>query len=81
MGLPFLLVGALKIIYDLWIFAVFGRIRLPDEENLTANKSCDWNRKNLAPMFLPPNFTLATAHNLATNIALMACIPFDEQCV
>jgi MFS family permease len=31
LGLPFLLAGGLKIVYDLWIFAVFRKIRPPEE--------------------------------------------------
>ena len=31
-GLPFLLAGGLKVIYDLWIFAVFRKIKPPEEE-------------------------------------------------
>ena len=31
LGLPFLLAGGLKIIYDLWIFALFRHIRPPEE--------------------------------------------------
>jgi MFS family permease len=33
MGLPFLLAGALKIIYDLWIFAVFRKVKPPEEQH------------------------------------------------
>jgi MFS family permease len=32
LGLPFLLAGGLKIVYDLWIFAVFRNVRPPEEE-------------------------------------------------
>jgi len=32
LGLPFLLAGGLKIIYDLWIFAIFRNVRPPEEE-------------------------------------------------
>jgi MFS family permease len=32
LGLPFLLAGGLKIIYDLWIFAVFRHVKPPEEE-------------------------------------------------
>ena len=32
LGLPFLLAGVLKIIYDLWIFAVFRKVKPPEEE-------------------------------------------------
>lgn len=32
LGLPFLLAGGLKIIYDLWIFALFRHVRPPEEE-------------------------------------------------
>jgi MFS family permease len=32
MGLPFLLAGGLKVIYDLWIFAVFRKVKPPEEE-------------------------------------------------
>jgi MFS family permease len=31
LGLPFLLAGGLKIIYDLWIFALFRHVRPPEE--------------------------------------------------
>jgi MFS family permease len=31
LGLPFLLAGGLKIIYDLWIFAVFRKVKPPEE--------------------------------------------------
>ncbi len=31
LGLPFLLAGGIKIVYDLWIFAVFRRIKPPEE--------------------------------------------------
>jgi hypothetical protein len=31
LGLPFLLAGGLKVIYDLWIFAVFRRMKPPEE--------------------------------------------------
>jgi sugar phosphate permease len=30
-GLPFILAGGLKIIYDLWIFAVFRKVKPPEE--------------------------------------------------
>ena len=33
LGLPFLLAGVLKIIYDLWIFAVFRRVKPPEEQS------------------------------------------------
>jgi len=33
LGLPFLLAGGLKIIYDLWIFALFRHVRPPEEES------------------------------------------------
>jgi MFS family permease len=33
MGLPFLLAGGLKIIYDLWIFAVFRKVKPPEEQH------------------------------------------------
>jgi MFS family permease len=33
LGLPFLTAGALKIAYDLWIFAVFRRVKPPEEED------------------------------------------------
>jgi len=33
LGLPFLCAGALKIVYDLWIFAVFRRVRPPEEKS------------------------------------------------
>jgi sugar phosphate permease len=32
LGLPFLMAGGLKIIYDLWIFAVFRKVKPPEEE-------------------------------------------------
>lgn len=32
LGLPFLLAGGLKIIYDLWIFALFRHVRPPEEK-------------------------------------------------
>jgi MFS family permease len=32
LGLPFLLAGGLKIVYDLWIFAVFRNIKPPEEQ-------------------------------------------------
>ena len=35
LGLPFLLAGGLKIIYDLWIFALFRKVRPPEEESRT----------------------------------------------
>jgi MFS family permease len=35
LGLPFLLAGGLKIIYDLWIFAVFRHVRPPEEKGST----------------------------------------------
>jgi MFS family permease len=31
-GLPFLLAGGLKIVYDLWIFAVFRNVKPPEEK-------------------------------------------------
>lgn len=31
LGLPFLLAGGLKIVYDLWIFAVFRHVKPPEE--------------------------------------------------
>ncbi|MET0503229.1 MAG: MFS transporter [Candidatus Binatia bacterium] len=31
MGLPFILAGGLKIVYDLWIFAVFRKVKPPEE--------------------------------------------------
>jgi MFS family permease len=33
LGLPFLLAGGLKVVYDLWIFAVFRHVRPPEEES------------------------------------------------
>ena len=33
LGLPFLLAGGLKIIYDLSIFAVFRKVKPPEEAN------------------------------------------------
>ena len=32
MGLPFILAGGLKIIYDLWIFGVFRKVKPPEEQ-------------------------------------------------
>jgi predicted MFS family arabinose efflux permease len=32
LGVPFVLAGGLKIIYDLWIFAVFRKVKPPEEE-------------------------------------------------
>jgi MFS family permease len=32
LGLPFLLAGGLKIVYDLWIFAVFRHVKPPEEK-------------------------------------------------
>ena len=32
-GLPFLLAGGLKVIYDLWIFALFRKVKPPEEKN------------------------------------------------
>jgi MFS family permease len=32
LGLPFLLAGGIKVIYDLWIFAVFRHVKPPEEE-------------------------------------------------
>jgi MFS family permease len=34
LGLPFVLAGGLKIIYDLWIFAVFRKVKPPEEKSL-----------------------------------------------
>jgi hypothetical protein len=31
LGLPFVLAGGLKIVYDLWIFTVFRRVKPPEE--------------------------------------------------
>ncbi len=31
LGLPFLLAGGIKVVYDLWIFAVFRRVKPPEE--------------------------------------------------
>ena len=31
MGWPFLLAGGLKVIYDLWIFALFRNVKPPEE--------------------------------------------------
>jgi predicted MFS family arabinose efflux permease len=31
LGLPFLLAGGLKIVYDVWIFAVFRHVKPPEE--------------------------------------------------
>jgi hypothetical protein len=33
LGLPFLLAGGLKIVYDLWIFAIFRHVKPPEEKN------------------------------------------------
>jgi hypothetical protein len=33
LGLPFLLAGGLKIVYGFWIFAVFRKLRPPEEES------------------------------------------------
>jgi MFS family permease len=33
LGLPFLLAGGLKIVYDLWIFAVFRHVKPPEEKD------------------------------------------------
>jgi len=33
LGWPFLLAGGLKVVYDLWIFAVFRKVKPPEEEN------------------------------------------------
>ena len=33
LGLPFLLAGAIKVVYDLWIFAVFRHVKPPEEKN------------------------------------------------
>jgi MFS family permease len=33
LGLPFFLAGGLKIIYDLWIFAVFRKMKPPEEQH------------------------------------------------
>lgn len=32
LGIPFLIAGGLKIVYDLAIFAVFRQARLPEEQ-------------------------------------------------
>lgn len=32
-GMPFLLAGGLKVIYDLWIFAVFRKVKPPEERS------------------------------------------------
>jgi MFS family permease len=32
-GLPFLLAGGLKVVYDLWIFAVFRHVKPPEERS------------------------------------------------
>jgi len=32
-GLPFLLAGGLKVVYDLWIFAVFRKVKPPEEQS------------------------------------------------
>ena len=33
LGLPFLLAGGIKIVYDLWIFSVFRHVKPPEEKN------------------------------------------------
>lgn len=33
LGVPFLLAGGLKIVYDLWIFALFRRVKPPEEKS------------------------------------------------
>lgn len=33
LGVPFLLAGGLKIVYDLWIFGVFRNVKPPEEKN------------------------------------------------
>ncbi len=33
LGLPFLLAGGIKVVYDLWIFAVFRHVKPPEESN------------------------------------------------
>ncbi|MGH7888659.1 MAG: MFS transporter [Candidatus Binatia bacterium] len=33
LGLPFLLAGGIKVVYDLWIFAVFRHVKPPEEKN------------------------------------------------
>lgn len=33
LGLPFILAGGLKIVYDLWIFVLFRKVRPPEEES------------------------------------------------
>ncbi|HSK29114.1 MAG TPA: MFS transporter [Candidatus Limnocylindria bacterium] len=33
MGLPFLLAGGLKVVYDLWIFVLFKNVKPPEEKN------------------------------------------------
>jgi len=33
LGLPFLLAGGLKIVYDLWIYGVFRHVKPPEEKN------------------------------------------------
>ncbi|MGH7826090.1 MAG: MFS transporter [Candidatus Binatia bacterium] len=37
LGLPFLLAGGLKIVYDLWILAVFRHVRPPEEDSRAQN--------------------------------------------
>jgi hypothetical protein len=32
LGLPFLLAGGMKIIYDVWIYAVFRSVKPPEED-------------------------------------------------
>jgi len=32
-GLPFLLAGGLKVVYDLWIYAVFRHVKPPEERS------------------------------------------------
>ncbi|HEU4345164.1 MAG TPA: MFS transporter [Candidatus Binatia bacterium] len=38
LGLPFLLAGSLKIIYDLWIFILFRHLRPPEESQSAAGR-------------------------------------------
>ncbi len=39
LGLPFLLAGGIKVIYDLWIFAVFRKIKPPEEQEELSAKT------------------------------------------
>ncbi len=39
LGLPFLLAGGLKIVYDLWIFAVFRKVKPPEENEIARQRN------------------------------------------